>query len=450
MRSITTLVAFITATLGLSAQLWQPVIPNRAVFGLAVNPQNTRTVLAGNMARTMFRSTDGGTTWEELSIRSPGGSSQITCVVIHPVDTNVIIAGGIGFDGLDRSTDGGVTWTNVHKDPTGFRMEYVGESVAWHPTAPDTMYAIRNTPGIVYRSTDRGATWDSLSTIPTARSTDRFRAISVAPDSTNIVLVGGRYASPYRSTDGGRTFTAMAMFTGHPDTDIGVFRWSPTTPGMVYASVQFSRLDNPSNGGLFRSTDWGATWARLAHADTSIFALEVQPGVNGLDEIFVGGNQPPLTPAIMKGDSVVLRSTDGGARWERIDDVAWTENELAEVSANVWAFRIIQQPGGPQILMASEGGAFLSNAVTSVDADAVTSPLSIRRSRDGSLHLAMEGVDGPATVDIVALDGSTVSSRQVNFLQGTARVAPSPLANGAYVVVVRTATTRRSGLMLHH
>lgn len=450
MRIFATLVALTMSTIGVCAQTWQPVIPNRAVYGIAVNPQNTRTIFAGNLARTMFRSTDGGVTWEELSIQSAGGSSQITCVLVHPADTNLIFAGGIGFDGLDRSSDGGVTWNTALKDPTGFRMEFVGESVVCHPAAPDTMYAIRNTPGIVYRSTDRGATWDSLSTIPTARTSDRFRAITVAPDSTNIVIVGGRYASPYRSTDGGRSFTAMAMFTGHPDSDIGVFRWSPTTPGMVYASVQYSRLDNPTNGGLFRSTDWGATWARLAHTDTSIYALEVRPGDNGLDEIFVGGNQPPLTPAIMKGDSVVMRSTDGGARWMRLDDVPWTQNEVLEINANVWTFRTIQQPGGPQLLMGSESGAFMTNALTSVAATPSQPDLFLRRAHDGSLIIRMQGGDGPADVSIVALDGTTIATRSTTFQQDVARVMPGPLANGAYAVMVRTPTMTRSGLFLAH
>ena len=452
MRTIALLAFYVFATAAAAAQSsWMPIIPNRAIYGLAVNPQNPRTVFAGNMARTLFRTTDGGSTWEELSVQSSGGSSLMSCLLIHPVDTNVVFAAGIGFDGIDRSTDEGVTWQNVLRDPSGFRMEFVGESIVTHPAEPDTMYAIRNAPGIVYRSTDRGETWDSLSAVPTAVGTDRFRAITVAPDSTNIVLVAGRVAFMYRSTDGGRTFVRGPRLTGHPDSEVSLFRWSPTTPGTVYATVQYSLAQNVTNGGLMKSTDWGVTWTRIAHTDVSLYALEVFRGAIPTDPevIFVGGNQPPLSPAQIMGDSLAFRSIDGGGTWQAINDVPWTENEVMETNTNVWAIRKIEHQGTEAIMLASEAGAFLSSPLATVrhaTSDHNASPLRVRMAADGLITLRLEGGDGPATVDLLAVDGGLVGSFPVTLHQGIARVHPHGLASGVYIVALRyaagTASTR--------
>lgn len=453
LRTTLVTVCLLIASMATHAQQWTPIIPNRAVYGLAVNPLNPRTVFAGNMARTLFRTTDGGSTWEELAVQSSGGSSLLTCLLIHPADTNVVLAAGIGFDGIDRSTDEGVTWQNVLRDPSGFRMEFVGESIVAHPVEPDTMYAIRNAPGIVYRSTDRGATWDSLSTMPTATGTDRFRAITVAPDSTNIVLVAGRVAFMYRSTDGGRTFVRGPRLTGHPDSEVSLFRWSPTTPGTVYATVQYSLAQNVTNGGLMRSTDWGVTWTRIAHEDVSLYALEVFRGAIPTDPevIFVGGNQPPLSPAQIMGDSLAFRSTDGGGAWQEINDVPWTENEVMEVNANVWAFRKIQHQGVDAIMMASEAGAFISSPLASIHQSTQPSStgLRVRLSADGSMVVHHDALDGFTHVDLLAVDGTLVATVPITTTQGVGYASVSGLARGAYVVVARSATVTASALIMH-
>ena len=434
-------------------QQWTPIIPNRAVYGLAVNPLNPKTVFAGNMARTLFRTTDGGSTWEELAVQSTGGSSLLSCLLIHPADTNIVFAAGIGFDGIDCSTDEGVTWRNVLRDPIGSRMEFVGESVIVHPTSPDTMYAIRNAPGIVYRSADRGQTWDSLSAVPTSVGTDRFRAITVAPDSTNIMLVAGRVAFMYRSTDGGATFVRGPLLTGHPDSEVGVFRWSPSTPGTVYATVQYSLAQNVTNAGLMKSTDWGLTWTRIAHEDVSLYALEVFSGATPTDPdiIFVGGNQPPLSPAQIMGDSLAFRSTDGGDTWQDINDVPWTENEVFETNTNIWSFRKIQHQGVDAIMMASEAGAFISSPLAGVHQSVRPSAtgLHVRSRADGSMELWHDAMDGAVNVDVVSINGSVVAATPATFMQGSARVSFPGLPRGAYVVVSRSATAVGSALIIH-
>ena len=97
MRSSLLLCLAVIATTAFG-QTWSPVLSNRSIYSIATNPLNTRTVFAGNQARVFFRSYDGGQSWEELTIGSFGGASQIMLMQVHPTDTNVAFAGGQGLE----------------------------------------------------------------------------------------------------------------------------------------------------------------------------------------------------------------------------------------------------------------------------------------------------------------------------------------------------------------
>lgn len=368
-RYTVTLLALFFVVFPGGAQEWLMTVPQKAVFSVASNPLNRSSVLAGNYARGFLASTDGGGTWQELSVGDLGGTSQISTLLFHPRDTTTLFAGGVGFTGLDRSTDAGMSWENVLKDPVGFRFEVSGNgSIAFHPGSPDTMYVIRASPGVIFRSVNRGENWDSIGAIPGLTGTDRMRALAICPDadSAHIMLACGRRSTIYRSSDGGKTWVSSGYaFGGQPDTDGSQIRWSPTTPGKVYATAQYSLIQNTGNGGLHVSEDYGLTWKVMKFQDTSLYALEVFPTKSG-DEIFVGGSQLSTSAPGLKGDSIVYRSPDGGTTWQDLSNVSWTENELGELVANVWGFALVNVDGRSEVLMATEVGAYRSTAVTSV------------------------------------------------------------------------------------
>lgn len=436
--------ALLTLFLGFAAagaQLWLPNIQQRAIFSITANPLNPRTLYAGGYGRALYASTDGGATWLELSVGELGGISQVSAVVINPGDTNVILAGGVNFSGVDRSTDGGITWRNVLNDPEARRFEVNSRgSIDFHPRNPDTVYALRTFPAIIYRSSNKGARWDSIGAIPGLATSDRMNSLAVCPnpDSAHIMLASGRRPVVYRSTDGGRTWASTGtMMAGHPDCDVVQIRWSPTTPGRVYAVGQFQIKTNVTNAGLMISDDYGLTWENRRFRDTSFMSLEVYPTKNG-DEIFIGGGQWFLSDKSIAGDSIVLRSVDGGTTWQDMSKVDWMTNELGDVGSNIWGFAVTRDDNGQsEVIMATEGGTYRSTSVTSVRTTSESANASIR-SAPSSIIIRIDGQE-PATYTIVDLLGMCVASGRIDS-GAEERISTSGLAHGTYAIRVQHLT----------
>ncbi len=434
---LTLLSIFILSSVPMMAQEWLQAIPQRAIFSITSNPQNPTSLLAGCYSRTGLLSTDAGATWLELSIGDIGGSSQISALLYNPGDTNVLLAGGVNFSGVDRSTDGGVTWENVLNDPEGKRFEiYSNGGIAFNPRNPDTVYVVRTYPAAVYRSPNKGARWDSIGFIPVGSSSARIKSLAICPqkDSAHIMLAGGRPSMIYRSTNGGRTWVASGTaIAGHPDCDAVQIRWSPTVPGRVYAIGQFAISANVGNGGLMISDDYGITWPTRKFIDTAFQSLEVFPTKNG-DEIFIGGGQGALSDKVIKGDSIVLRSPDGGSTWQDLSKVKWTQNELGEVASNIWGFAVTSVAGvSNEVIMATEVGAYRSTAVTSVRYTSATSSARIRATTSSVLISVEDGQ--PASYAVLNLLGECVAQGSLNG-QSEVRISTAEFPSGTYAVLV--------------
>lgn len=353
---------------------WRRIL-DAPTFGFAANPKNTRTLYAGGIGRVLYRSFDEGRSWDTLPIEFRTGTAQITNVVVHPIDTNVVFAGGISFGTLRRSNNMGNSWEIVLPDTnhSTYNMVFSGEAVIIDPTDSRRMFAAEFQRGAIYRSTDRGRTWDSLATLPldttdTPPSPPRLCSITMRPDSSNILFAGCTSSRIYRSTDGGVTWTFLQQLYNNilNDTEIPQIRFSPTTPriGYVVMTYFFHRLR--PNGGVFRTTDGGDTWHPLVFPDTSFWAVGLR-SLGNTDEIFVGGytdiTDTTLADTIVPGERVVRRSTDGGKTWIAYDDeIPWG----AKLKSNVMAFRYVgTSPENMKLYMTTEAGLFVFDSLSS-------------------------------------------------------------------------------------
>ncbi len=443
------LLCLVVITTTAFGQTWSPVLSNRAIFSIAANPANEQTLFAGNQARIFFRSYDGGLSWEELSIGSWGGASQLSVMMVHPLDTAVVLAGGIGLDGLARSTDHGASWSTVLKASDQSRFELGGAgALAMDPSAPRTMYAVRYQHGEVYRSTDAGATWELWSTVPGIEAIDHLRALSVSPSDPNVLLVAGRRAHIRRSTDGGRSWdsTDMSGIPYRQDQDVAQFAWSPTQSGVVYATVQRSLHQLTLSGGLWRSTDHGQSWQQWRFVDTSLYAINVYPGYYG-DELWIGGNQVdfPSDSGMIKGDSILLRSKDGGTSWTDDGSIPWMEDEIGDLGTNIWGFARVALPSIPEQvvyrhLIATDGGIFARDIATGVDEVPFTSSSAPRAvwSVSGRLKLS-DGFHG-THFRVMDLHGQHL---QYGIVSVSGEIDCSLLAHGTYVVTFGSAERPR-------
>jgi photosystem II stability/assembly factor-like uncharacterized protein len=211
---------------------------------------------------------------------SPFKTSSVGALAVAPSDPNVVycgmgetdIRGNIAMgDGMYKSTDGGDTWQSIGLKET----QAIGRIVV-HPHNPDVVYVAAlghvfgaNKERGVYRTTDGGATWKQV-----LFKNDKTGAITVVIDPNNPRVLyaamweayrnawsmssGGEGSGIWKSTDGGDTWTDITRNPGLPKGTVGKIGLavSPVNSNLVWALVE------NENGGLFRSDDAGKTWSR--------------------------------------------------------------------------------------------------------------------------------------------------------------------------------------------
>jgi photosystem II stability/assembly factor-like uncharacterized protein len=218
---------------------------------------------APSAERGVYRSRDGGKSWERVLFRND--STAAVDLVIDRNNGNVLYAalwqayrtpwtmssGGAG-SGLFKSTDGGDTWTELTRNP-GMPRGVIGKiGVAPSPAVPGRVWAIvENDSGGVFRSDDGGATWKRTNADRKLRQR-AFYYSRIYADPKNKDQVYVLNTSMYRSTDGGATFNNVPAPHGD-NHDLWI---DPDDP---------DRMINANDGGGTVSTNGGRTWTSLAY-----------------------------------------------------------------------------------------------------------------------------------------------------------------------------------------
>ncbi len=232
---------------------------------------------------------------------------------------------GAADGGVWRSTNAGTDWTPVFdKAP----VQSIG-SVAIAASDKNVVYVgtgegnPRNDitkGGGVYVTRDGGKTWLAKGLEKTAQ----IGRMLVDPTNTNVAFacaLGDAFRdSPdrgvYRTADGGTTWSRV-LGRG-PSTGCSDLAWDPQHPGTLFAGLwqyrrNASHLESGGpDGGLFRSTDGGITWAKLA-------GNGLPEGVTGRIGLAVGRNRPERVYAMIENKAGLLwRSDDGGNAWKLV------------------------------------------------------------------------------------------------------------------------------------
>ena len=246
---------------------------NIAISAIAYDPTDTQVFYAGTgegwfngdaiRGGGVFKSEDGGETWDQLEATTVGIFQNVQDLLVHPTTGDVYAATRPG--GLQRSQDGGETWAQVlNGSAADLELSADGETIF----ASTGIFS----PGALYSSTTGDAgDWDELSDNPGFPASGFARIeIATAPSDANIVYAvtqvnaNNGLGSVYRSDDAGATWTTAGRPT-HPQFA------DPSNGQAWYDLILAVAPDDPDlliNGtvDLHRSEDGGATWDLISSA----------------------------------------------------------------------------------------------------------------------------------------------------------------------------------------
>lgn len=242
----------------------------------------------------LFRSADGGRTWDHADVEGDLDAMDFMSLVPDPREPDTLFAGGHGL-GVVRSADGGATWL-----PSGTGIDGTDiHALALNPRQPDDLFAYSVDHG-VYRSTDSGSSWDRLDDGPDNPGVRAFAYMAVQTDMDRS-MGSDNWGLLFAGTSDG-LFDSFACFCGwHDTTDEfdGATIYSLTAP-----NEQLGTMYAGTTNGLWKSTDQGKTWVRLEGISGRVATVAVDP------------SDPDALIAVNETGEVYA-SGDAGATWER-------------------------------------------------------------------------------------------------------------------------------------
>ena len=305
---------------------WTPIFddtPTGSVGDIAVSPTQPDVIYVGTgeglhrpdlgVGDGIFKSTDGGKTWAHVGL---GDVQQVGRLIVHPTDPDIVFVAGLGHPygpneerGVFRTTDGGQTWEKVlYIDHNTGAIQ-----VEFDPTNPEILFADmwehREGPwenarfsgpnSGLYKSTDGGTTWRRLTTgLPTAEQGLGRIGVGIAPSDPNrmYATVDARQnGGIYRSDDAGESWMRI-----HTDRrlwgrggDFGEIRVHPDNPDVVFVG----------NIASYRSDDGGATWTSIKGA----------PGGDDYHRIWINPDHPDVM--LFATDQGATITVNGGRTW---------------------------------------------------------------------------------------------------------------------------------------
>jgi photosystem II stability/assembly factor-like uncharacterized protein len=319
-----------------AGRVWKPIFdlqPVASIGAVAVAPSNPNVIYVGSGEADMrsdisygngvYKSTDAGKTWQFVGLAD---TRQIGRILVDPHDPDRVFVAALGHAygpnarrGVFRSTDGGKTWQKVL-----FKDENTGAiDLALDPGNPQILYAAlwqtrrppwnvyppSNGPGSgLYKSTDGGSSWTQITGHGLPSEGLGRIGIAIVPSNPRRIylIVDARQGGLYRSDDAGQTWRLM-------DNERRI--WGR---GWYFGGVTADPKDENTlyvaNTSLYRSRDGGKTFT----------AIKGAPGGDDYHSLWVDPGDP--SRMILASDQGVVVSVDDGHSW-----TSWYNQPTAQI-----------------------------------------------------------------------------------------------------------------------
>jgi photosystem II stability/assembly factor-like uncharacterized protein len=264
------------------------------VWHLEPSPTNRDIVYAGVQDAALFRSTDAGESWHELrGLREHGsgpdwqpgaGGMCLHTIVLDPQDEDRIFV-AISAAGVFRTDDGGQTWEPANKGllsegipSAAAEVGHCVHNLAMHPSRPGTLFMQKHWD--VMRSDDAGDSWQKISgNLPSdfgfpisvhAHEPDTIYVVPIKSDSEHFPPDGRLRV--YRSRSGGNEWEALTAGLPQENCYVNVLRDAMAVDSMPDGGIYIGT----TGGQIYGSANSGDSWTAIVRDLPAVLSVEVQ------------------------------------------------------------------------------------------------------------------------------------------------------------------------------
>lgn len=292
------------------AENWnQTTLTHSSILSVYIDPDSSSNMYVGTFDQGILSSNDAGTTWQQLNLGTPW--SYNTYAYAYRIDRNNRLVRYLtaGRWGVFKSTDGGVSW-NFSGVPGGFST--LTWDLALHPGNSDIAYAGQSgfMDRDLYRTTDGGGCWENLHL---TNNESAVQEILFDEQNSSITYVGTSEQGIYKTIDNGQSWFQInngLLITQPP-------YFSPVE-GLVTSEQSTSVLYCAQRHGLLKSSTGGSNWnlidstLRISLPQPIYFDVSLRPN----SSVLYAGVKHHLNYSDTLGG--IFRTTNDGETWMKV------------------------------------------------------------------------------------------------------------------------------------